>query len=138
MAWEHPRTRRQLQSFLGFANFYCQFIHQFAEIAVPLTELLKTKGQGETRKVKSPGSILQLTDACQAAFDKLKQMFVAEPIPQHPDPECPFIFQVDASDASVGGILLQKDPQGGLRPFACQKSFDQALEGEAICQANKV
>ncbi|XP_063145383.1 granulocyte colony-stimulating factor receptor-like [Candoia aspera] len=46
--WRQPRTRKQLQSFLGFTNFYRQFIEGLAEIALPLTDLLKTKGQGET------------------------------------------------------------------------------------------
>ena len=44
--WDPPRTRNQLQSFLGFANFYKAFILQFAKIVLPLTELLKTKGEG--------------------------------------------------------------------------------------------
>lgn len=38
--WQAPRTRKQLQSFLGFANFYWQFIPAFAKIALPLTDLL--------------------------------------------------------------------------------------------------
>ena len=45
--WAPPQTRKQLQSFLGFANFYRAFIPQFAGIALPFTELLKTKGKGE-------------------------------------------------------------------------------------------
>ena len=52
LEWEPPKTRKQLQSFLGFANFYRTFIPQFASIALPLTELLKTKGEGE--KMKRP------------------------------------------------------------------------------------
>ncbi|XP_015271184.1 PREDICTED: RNA-directed DNA polymerase homolog, partial [Gekko japonicus] len=37
--WEPPRTRKQLQMFLGFANFYRNFIQNFAQIALPLTDL---------------------------------------------------------------------------------------------------
>uniref|UniRef100_A0A803TMJ7 ribonuclease H n=1 Tax=Anolis carolinensis TaxID=28377 RepID=A0A803TMJ7_ANOCA len=47
--WGVPQTRRQLQSFLGFANFYRSFIKGFAQITAPLTELLKTKGKGEQK-----------------------------------------------------------------------------------------
>lgn len=42
LEWEAPRTWWQLQSFLGFVNFYCQFIPTFAQIALPITNLLKT------------------------------------------------------------------------------------------------
>ncbi|XP_039213407.1 uncharacterized protein LOC120314410 [Crotalus tigris] len=48
--WQAPTTRRQLQSFLGFANFYRQFIPSFAGVAHPLTELLKTKHLKELRE----------------------------------------------------------------------------------------
>lgn len=41
--WETLRTRRQL--FLGFVNFYRPFIKNFAQEALPLTDLLKTKGK---------------------------------------------------------------------------------------------
>jgi len=39
--WEMPRTKRQLMSFLGFVNFYRKFIHRFAGIVTPLTDLLR-------------------------------------------------------------------------------------------------
>src|ERR1700754_893197 len=32
-AWESPTTKRQLQRFLGFANFYRRFIHDFSGLA---------------------------------------------------------------------------------------------------------
>lgn len=42
LEWPAPVTRKQLQSFLGFANFHLQFIPEFAKIALPLTDLLHT------------------------------------------------------------------------------------------------
>lgn len=38
---EESQTRKQLQSFLGFANFYRQFIPTFVQIALPITNLHK-------------------------------------------------------------------------------------------------
>ena len=35
--WPTPRKVKDIQSFLGFANFYCQFIHNYSDITVPLT-----------------------------------------------------------------------------------------------------
>lgn len=40
LEWQAPRTRKHLQSFLSFANFYRQFIPSFAQVALPLTDLL--------------------------------------------------------------------------------------------------
>lgn len=44
LEWQAPQTHKQLQSFLGFANFYCQFIPSFAKISLSIMELLKRGG----------------------------------------------------------------------------------------------
>ncbi|KAI7791583.1 hypothetical protein IRJ41_025951 [Triplophysa rosa] len=41
--WPVPDTRKGLQRFLGFANFYRRFIRNFGQIAAPLTALTSTK-----------------------------------------------------------------------------------------------
>ena len=40
--WLKPKSVRDIQVFLGFANFYRQFIKGFSKIAAPLTSMLKT------------------------------------------------------------------------------------------------
>ncbi|KAK9395824.1 retrotransposon-derived protein PEG10 [Crotalus adamanteus] len=128
--WQPPRTRKQLQSFLGFANFYRQFIPSFAEIALPLTELLKTgKGGGKPR----PGQPLAWTMSCQTAFENLKRLFAAEPVLKHPCPGEPFVIQADASDVAVGAVLLQKNKNGILQPCAyTSKKFTESERRWAI------
>ena len=42
--WPEPKSVRNIQVFLGFANFYWQFIQGFSRIAAPLTSMLKTTG----------------------------------------------------------------------------------------------
>ena len=37
--WPTPQTVKDIQSFLGFCNFYCPFIKGFAMVAHPLNEL---------------------------------------------------------------------------------------------------
>ena len=37
--WLEPQTLKETQSFLGFINFYQQFIQDFAKIARPLNDL---------------------------------------------------------------------------------------------------
>ena len=39
--WPEPRNVRDIQSFLGFANFYRRFIARYSDIVVPLTRLLR-------------------------------------------------------------------------------------------------
>lgn len=49
LEWAPPHTRKQYQSSLEFANFYCQFILSFSQIALPITSLLKIKGEGKPK-----------------------------------------------------------------------------------------
>lgn len=62
--WGPSQTGKQLQSFLGFANFYHQFIPSFAQVALLITNLLKMKGE----KKPKPSQPLKWTLECQAAF----------------------------------------------------------------------
>lgn len=41
--WLVPTTRRQLQQFLGFANFYRGFIRNYTRVAMPLMKLTSTR-----------------------------------------------------------------------------------------------
>lgn len=40
--WPEPKSMRDIQVFLGFANFYRRFIQSFSKIAGPLTLMLRT------------------------------------------------------------------------------------------------
>ena len=44
-AWPEPKSLRDIQVFIGFANFYRRFIQDFSKIAAPLTSILKTSPQ---------------------------------------------------------------------------------------------
>jgi len=39
--WAHPKSVKQVQIFIGFANFYRQFIKDFSKVCKPITETLK-------------------------------------------------------------------------------------------------
>lgn len=39
MEWPNPSSRKQLQQFLGFADYYRRFIHDYSKVAAPLTRL---------------------------------------------------------------------------------------------------
>jgi len=66
-----PRKVKDVQSFLGFANFYRRFIFGYSEITVPLTRL--------TRK----GTTWHFSDECRLAFEALKKAFTTAPVLTH-------------------------------------------------------
>ena len=45
--WSKPKSVRNIQVFLGFANFYWRFIQGFSKIAALLTSMLKTIGSSD-------------------------------------------------------------------------------------------
>ena len=40
--WPKPQSVRDIQVFLGFANFYQRFIQKFSRLTTPVTSMLKT------------------------------------------------------------------------------------------------
>ncbi|KAG1953646.1 retrotransposable element [Pimephales promelas] len=95
--WPLPQTIKELQRFLGFANFYRRFIRNFSLIAAPLTALTKRHSHR-----------ISWNPEAQQAFHDLKTRFTTAPILHHPDPERQFIVEVDASNTGVGAILSQR------------------------------
>uniref|UniRef100_W5NM24 ribonuclease H n=1 Tax=Lepisosteus oculatus TaxID=7918 RepID=W5NM24_LEPOC len=92
--WPVPRNLKQIQRFLGFANFYRRFIRNFSSVVVPITAL--------TRNRPSRG---KWNPEAYQAFLRLKQLFSSAPLLRHPDPSRPFIVEVDASAHGVGAVL---------------------------------
>ena len=91
--WPTLHWVKDVQSFLGFANFYKRFIDNYTEITSPLTCL--------TWKNK-PWS---WTTDCQVAFDNIKKAFTTVPILGHWDPESLIILKTNASDRALVAIL---------------------------------
>jgi hypothetical protein len=105
--WECPRSLRDVQSFIRFANFYCWFIEGFSKIAKPLSD--STKGL--------PKDWIW-TDAMTKSFEKLKHCFTTAPILTHFDPHHGCIVKTDASDFVLGGVLSQTAKDKKLLPNA--------------------
>nr|XP_023655862.1 uncharacterized protein LOC111837765 [Paramormyrops kingsleyae] len=100
--WPQPKTIKELERFLGFANFYRRFIRGFSAVAAPLTNLLR----GGTKR-------LAWSEDATQAFTALKERFCTAPVLQQPDPNEPFIVEVDASEVGIGAVLSQRDPRSG-------------------------
>src|ERR1035438_781904 len=107
LSWSPPKLVHDVQSFLGFANFYRIFVKDFSGVASPLIAL--------TNKTKAPFS---WNPPAQASFDALKTAFTSAPILAHVDPSRLFIMETDASDFALGAVLSQYQDDGLLHPVA--------------------
>ncbi|MBW0565417.1 hypothetical protein O181_105132 [Austropuccinia psidii MF-1] len=93
--WPQPKNIKALQSFLGFANFYCCFIKNYSKIIIALTSLLKKD------------SPFIFNEEAFSQFQILKVAFTTAPILSHFNPFLPTIVETDASDYSLGSVLSQ-------------------------------
>jgi Reverse transcriptase (RNA-dependent DNA polymerase) len=71
--WLAPKTVKDVQSFIGFGNFYCHFVKGFSHLAHPLYDLLKKDKK------------FIWSEECQESFDQLKKRFTEEPDLMMPD-----------------------------------------------------
>ena len=104
--WPTPKHVKDVQGFLGFANFYRRFIPEFSRLAAPLTTLTKK----DTPFVWS--------SKCESAMQQIKRAFQEGQMLAHFDPERKTLLETDASDFVTAAVLSQYDPQGVLRPVA--------------------
>ena len=95
--WPKPQTKRQLQAFLGFANYYRQFIRDYSKKARPLAYLT--------------GNVpFSWENEQEIAFDEMKSAFLNADILTNFDRSLPTVVETDASNQSIAGCILQLHP----------------------------
>ena len=104
----------EIRSFLGHAGFYRRFIKDFSAIACPLCNLL------------SKDVPLSWSQACEAAFDKLKTMLVSPPIMRSPNWNLPFEIMCNASDYAIGAVIGQREDKKAYVIYYASKTLDFA------------
>ena len=104
--WPEPQKVKDIQSFLGFANFYCCFIYNYLDIVVLLMRL--------TQK----DALWNFSTDCRRSFNSFKEAFTSAPILTHYQPDAPIIVKTDASDYVIAGILSNICPDGEIRLVA--------------------
>ena len=93
LEWPVPKNVKDIQAFLGFANFYRRFIEDFSGIVKPMTSLLRKDAPWKW------------TQAEEESFKTLKNRFTNAPVLVMPDMTKQFIVEADASDFATGAVL---------------------------------
>jgi len=101
--WPAPRNIKEVQKFLGLANYYRRFIKSFARIAAPLYMLVRKEQKWKWEKKQ------------EEAFEELKAVFTTEPILAIPDIDREMRVEANASDYVIGGVLSMKCEDGKWR-----------------------
>lgn len=121
---KRPSNKKELRSVLGLFNYYREYVPNFAEIAIPLTELTKN----------SVPNNIPWTEREETAFRELKEKLGTAMSLNTPDLQKPFVISCDASEVGIGASLGQRDAKGKIMPitFASQKLSDTQKKWSAI------
>ena len=89
-SWLTPRKLKELQSFLGFCNFYRRFINDYSKIAKPLNQLT-----GKEEWKWGPEQ--------ETAFKALRKAITEWPVDNKP-----YWVEADSSNFAIGAVLSQR------------------------------
>ena len=117
-------------SFLGFCNYYCKFIHCYAQIAKPQNKLI-SGNQAKTKQAK-----LSLDEKCEQAFKALKDICSRIPVLAYADYTKSFWVHTDTSKLGFGAVLYQEQDDGSTRVIAfASRSLSNS---EQRCHSSKL
>ncbi|KAE9027023.1 hypothetical protein PR001_g12056, partial [Phytophthora rubi] len=114
--WPVPVSQKDLRKWLGLANYLHKYSANYAEMARPLTNLLKKD------------AVWSWTSEAQQAFEAITSSLQSAPILALPDEDRPFSVVCDASDFAIGCALLQVDTEGRERVVSFQSRQLKAAE----------
>ncbi|MCG8045980.1 MAG: Ty3/Gypsy family RNase HI domain-containing protein, partial [Candidatus Thiodiazotropha endolucinida] len=120
--WPEPKSSKDVERFLGLANYHRSFVKNFAEIAVPLYKL--------TGKQKFIWGEQQAE-----SFRALKEALTSPPVLTLPNQSDEFILDTDASDTAIGAELLQI--QNGEERVIAYGSMALTPEQRRYCTTRK-
>ena len=113
VSWPTPSNKKELQSFLGFVNYYRRFIRDFSKVAHPLHRLTGSEAW-------------QWDSEQQVAFEALKKAITEAPILRMPRDDGQYRVEADSSDFATGAVLSQFQDEN-WHPIAFQsKSLSDA------------
>ena len=124
--WPLPTTVCELQLFLGFVNFYGDFIDEQTALTASLYDM--TAARKGTEQVHFSAEDVE-------RFTEIKRRLCAAPRLAHPNIEAPFTLYTDASKIAVGAVLLQRDASGVERAISFfSKKLSSAQRNYSACE----
>src|SRR5882724_2931604 len=116
-----PKNVTEVQSFVGFVNFYQLFIQDLSHITKPLHQLTKK------------GEVWRWAKEEQRSFEELKRLIMSTPILVQPNQEALFRLETDASGYATGAVLSQLSEDGKWHPVGfTSKGLNLAKRNYAI------
>ena len=106
LTWKTPKTDTQLMSFLGFANYYRQFIKGYADKVYPMRQIMRNKGKK-----------FEWNDGAQEAFENIKRELCEAPVLGMPKEKGMYVLDTDNSAVAFSGILHHKQEWNGRTVF---------------------
>jgi len=104
--WPKPKKVKDIQFFLGFVNFYHQFIFNYLDIVISLTYF--------TQK----DIPWKFDSFYHDTFNSLKKTFTSAPILTHWIPNAQLIMETNASDYALAAILSIVNEENEVHPVA--------------------
>jgi hypothetical protein len=95
-----PRSRKEVQSFLGKVNFLRRFVSNFVELVKKITVMLRK------------GNAVKWTDDPREYFKQIKKVLTEAPVLIRPDYSEDFMIFSFSSFDTMESILLQKNAEG--------------------------
>ena len=121
--WPELKKIKDIQSFLGFANFYRCFIFNYSDIVILLTRLTRKGTPWNFDK-----NYKKAFNTLKKAFNTLKQAFTSAPILTHWVPDTQLIMETDASDYALAAILSIMTKDNKIHPVAFHSQTFFTLE----------
>jgi len=104
--WPIPKCVKDVQKFLGLANYYHQFIEGFTSIARPLHDMVEKDQKWDW------------TEKQEKAFRELKERFTKELVLAALDLDKKMRMEVNALNYATGGVLSMECEDKLWRPVA--------------------
>ena len=104
--WHTPMNIMEVQSFLVFRGYYCQFIPKFMQVAWTVHELTSGENAGKKK------AAIEWDSRCQQAFDDLKKLCTMAPILAYADFTKLFKLHTYACGSGLGPVPYQTCEDG--------------------------